>query len=307
MLGQRGVLTQEYIEEYEPIIQQQMLRAAEKGSSLVIQTEEVDRPQAIYESYMVSDEIPTEEVPRPPRYSAEELKAMEEQAKRQFEGETYKVKYPNVPEDVAWEAGQHLDYMFADPVNFWADVAKTWSDLGGGEPSAEYADAIRILTVDSIPLEHYQTMFNMLDLNHVAFVITHIYPGAGDYLNWRWVAGPDNRLEDWIRAEVANMKALAETGTEEEILSHRATILEILKKHRPDFMKHIPEILQVEFIRNVVPELLDSLDKFVIDEKLKDKNVRTMIMWAGGIGGALLLFSMAGRRRAAPQVIIPKG
>lgn len=238
----------------------------------------------------------------------EEYRAEKEQAERQLQVETYAALYPNAPQDLIIEAGMNLDWMFSDPVGFWTEVAKVWTAQGGGAPSAEYAQALRMLLIDSIPGEYYQSMFNMLDLNHVIFVATHIFPEHWDYLNWRWLAGPDNRVEEWIQGQVDYMKALAETGTEEEIFSFRKSILETLDKHRPDFLNTIPETLQIEFIRNFVPEILDAADKEVMDEKLKEKKAKTAMLWIGGLAaGGLILAIAKGKGKTAGPVIISKG
>lgn len=281
-----------------------------------VHSEGVSIPIPIYESYMVEDEIPTEgepmTFPLSPFASEKEKTQREEKAREQFESETYAAKYPNAPQEVIMDAGAHLDSMFADPVGFWAAVAQAWTAQGGGVPSAEYAQWVRTILVDSIPPEHYLSMFNMLDLNHLIFVITHIFPEHWDYMNWRYIAGPDNRIEEWVQNQVNYMKPLAETGTEEDIFAFRKNILEILDKHRPDFMNAIPETLQIEFIRNFVPEILDAADKKVMDEKLKEKKAKTAMIWIGALAAGGLLFALAKGKGKAPgpapgPVIISKG
>lgn len=288
--------------------EEQIRKGTEAGAELILPREDFTTPEAIYQSYMVDDEIPTEGVSRPLTYSPEELKAMEEQAKTQLESEIYAAKYPNAPQDVIVEAGKHLDYIFSDPAGFWRDVAKRWVELGGGQPSADYGQSVRYLIIDSIPLEYYGPMFDMLDLNHVIFVNTHIFPEYWDYLNFRYLAGPDNRLEEWIGGQVNYMKTLLETGMEEEIFSFRQSILQILNTHRPDFLNHITKAMQIEFIRNFVPELLDDIDNQLMDETLKEKKARTAMLWIGGVAaGGLILAFAKGKGKTPGPVIITKG
>lgn len=264
-----------------------------------------DRPGPVQRVVML-DDIPTEgrNFFRKTREQKERLR----QAAAQKQQEVWLEKYPNAPREYITEAGQHLDWMFADPAGFFAQVAVVFNQQGGGQPSMEYAQTIRNLTVDSIPIEHYQHMFNALDLNHVNFVIHYIYPEHWEYLNERWTAGPDNRIEEWITNQVNNIKNLVEVGSNEEIEAARSEVVRVLDKFAPDFLKNIPKKLSIEFLQNVTPEIIDAIDKAAMDTSLQEENAKTVMLFAGGIAAVVLAFSfMTGRRpRGAPGTINSK-
>lgn len=199
----------------------------------------------------------------------------------------FRTKYPNMPD--YWDvntvnaAGWHLDFLFSDPVGFWKSSAAHWNTLDSDIKKGYYQDDIRQFTIDTIPPEWYLQMFNVLDVAHVNFAIQHFFPEHGEYLAFRWVAGPDNQLEQWVRDQVAYTQSLLKAGDNETAAAWRDNTVSILKTHNPEFMKAIPKPLQAEFIGTMMPEVIDQIDAAAIDTTLANANAKTIMIAVGGI------------------------
>ncbi len=221
-------------------------------------------------------------------------------------------RYPNIPEDWDYEtiisAGYHLDHLLsANPLPFVADI---WATFNAQPDPQQYAATVRSLIYDSIPPEYFQTLFNLLDLSHVDFLIRNLFPETMDYLTFRWVAGPDNQLETWVNMMVTNVENLMNAGDEETAQAWRNNTLIALDTHRPDFLKNIPTKLQARFLQAITPQLLDAIDQANISDTLANENTKTIMMFVGGtiaVVGAVALFGAAAkpkRKTPAPAPVI---
>lgn len=174
----------------------------------------------------------------------------------------YAAKYPNAPQEPAalLNAGWHLDRMFTDPVTFWQSVINHWNTLTPGAERENYLSAIRAITFDSIPPEHYSQMLGVMPLNQIAFVVPFIYPEHNDYFAWRTVAGPDDNLEGWLNAMIDQVAAKREAGDQAGAEETRQSVLRIVNTHRPDALANVSEETQVKFVSVLTPEILDAID-----------------------------------------------
>lgn len=222
----------------------------------------------------------------------------------EFSAANYRDKYPNIPDhfdvNTVNGAGRHLDFLFSDPVGFWKSAAGHWNTLPTDADKQVYADTIRAFTIDSIPPEWYVQMFNVLDLAHVNFAIQHFFPEHGEYNAFRWVAGPDNQLEGWVRDQVVYTQSLLKAGDNEAAAIWRDATLNILKTHNPEFMKAIPKTLQAEFIGTMMPEVIDQVDAAAIDTTLANANAKTIMIAVGGITvlvGGIALIGQIGKKK----------
>lgn len=262
-----------------------------------------------YQDIPSEREIPTEGMDAP-------TAIMNVKRAPEYEAGLYMEKYPTIPQE--WDfatiisSGQHLDQILSDnPFPLIQAIAATFNAQASHEAAIGYADTIRAITIDSIHQDNYAPFFNALDLNHADFVIKWIYPEHIKYLDYRWIGGPDNRLEEWIKNRIAIILQWMESGDEETTQALRTETLSLLDEFRPDFIKNIPTELQAKFIQVVTPQILDAIDQANIDKELEQANTKTIMMFVGGITavvGTIALFGAATKpkRKAPAPVIINK-
>ena len=228
-----------------------------------------------------------------------------------------KAKYPNAPDHLDVAGLNHLEYMFSDPVGFFRDVAITYTDqmnTKGQAAAQEYANAIREITLSSIPADHYFPMFEALDLNHVNFAVWHIYPEHLLYNHARWIFGRDARPEDLFQTWIDEIKALKAADDTEGYTALKNNVLSILKDLSdldPAYkepLSKVPQKTQAEFIQFFMPEVMDAIDQANIEGLGTDMNAKTiMILAAVGIGGVLLISLIGGKKKngkiAMPTII----
>lgn len=291
---------------------------AEKADALLEYHEQYDIPTGLTPAETaehVKRQIYLQETGQMPdveEFASPEAIVVSQTPPEEISAATYRDKYPNMPYD--WDtgtvngAGWHLDFLFSDPVGFWKSAAGHWNTLATDAEKQNYADTIRAFTIDSIPPDWYLEMFNILDLNHVNFAIQHFFPEHGEYLAFRWVAGPDNRMEEWVTGQINHVALLLNSGDAETADALRMNTLNILRQHNPAFMQALPKEKQLAFVTTLTPEVLDQIDAANIDTELQNLNAKTIMLAVAGITalvGGVALVGQIGKPKRKTQTATP--
>jgi len=193
-------------------------------------------------------------------------------------------EYPNMPPVWGKNGYQHLDHLGNDPKNFFWDVAAQFNSLSRSD-ALSYAADIRDITFATIP-QDYAPLFDLVDLNHVNFAISYIYPELQSYLDYRWLVGPDARPLDWVDMKIKQLKEFVKLGDMEGAELFRQEVLLNLTHHYPDVLEHLTESKRAAFTKYFFPEVLDNVDLANLDIKI-DEGLALKI--GLGVGGFILL------------------